>query len=49
MIFALKGFEWYVGYVVDTANDIAYARGDMGHIPGLELLPFYQIGVKFYP
>ena len=49
MIFALKGFEWYVGYVVDTANDIAYARGDMGHILGVELLPFYQIGVKFYP
>ena len=49
MIFAVKAFEWYVGYVVDTANDIAYARGDMGHIPGVELLPFYQIGVKFYP
>ena len=42
-------FKWYFGYVIDKANDIAYQRGDMGHMPGQDLLPFYQTGIDYYP
>lgn len=40
--------KWYFSYVIETANDIAYDRGDMGHMFGENLLPFYDIGVDFY-
>lgn len=39
----------YFGYIIETANDIAYDQGDMGHMFGETILPFYDIGVDFYP
>ena len=32
MIFAGPAAKWYFSYVIETANDIAYDRGDMGHM-----------------
>lgn len=48
-LFIVPASRWYFSYVMETANDIAYDRGDMGHMFGEHLLPFYDIGVDFYP